>query len=86
MRVQVICSRALKETIMAFWIMPISAMAENNSQRKRFLFFWKWWRIERWLNRTYQAVLLEIKIPKEIKFGACQFCKKIKTVWEREIY
>src|SRR3989344_7257121 len=33
---------------------------------KRFLFFWKWWRIERWLNRTYQAVLLEIKIPKEV--------------------
>ena len=33
---------------------------------KPFLFFWLWWRIERWLKTVYKPILLEIKIPKEI--------------------
>ena len=31
-----------------------------------FLYFWKWWRVERWLKTVYKPILLEIKIPKEI--------------------
>jgi len=31
-----------------------------------FLYFWLWWRRERWLTAFYKTIVLEVKIPKEI--------------------
>lgn len=36
------------------------------ASQKPFLFLWRWWRRDIWFKNVYRAVVLEIKIPKEI--------------------
>lgn len=33
---------------------------------KPFLFFWLWWKIDGWLGKVFNPVLLEVRIPKEM--------------------
>jgi len=48
------------------WFLAGEIPRSRKSATKPFWYFWKFWRVERWFETTYKAILLEVKLPRDI--------------------